>query len=102
MLALATVVAIAVPVVRAAAQPPDDGPTSIRQQLEELGKQFAPEQRPSPAVMRGDAKQEHPNPWLSLLRSTAGAINTFDPMSTLRGQHAAGWQADHVAWPGLA
>lgn len=59
----ATVVA-----VPAAGQVPENSrePT-LREQLQQLGKQFTPKQQPSNAVEQGRAAPKGPNPWLSLL-----------------------------------
>jgi hypothetical protein len=56
---------IAVP---AAGQTPEDSQdASLREQLQQLGKQFTPKRQPSAAVKRGRAAPKGANPWLSLL-----------------------------------
>lgn len=47
-------------------QEADPDPT-LREELQQLGKQFTPKQRPSTAVKQGRAAPKGPNPWLSLL-----------------------------------
>lgn len=56
--------AVAVP---AAGQTQEDQDPALREELQQLGRQFAPKQRPGAAVRQGRAAPKGPNPWLSLL-----------------------------------